>query len=112
VVSASQTVARTFDVDDALRAQRLLRFGRHWRRVLRADPRARLSTIPTIQNLTAEPYVQLCVRIEGLPLASFLPLPLAMPKPDPMLSYTFTDGRVIHLHETCDALWQQELATG
>jgi hypothetical protein len=33
-------------------------------------------------------------------------------EPDPMLSYTFTDGRVIHLHGACDALWQQERATG
>jgi hypothetical protein len=80
--------------------------------VLSADPRARLSKIPTIPNLTAEPYVQVCVRIEGLPLASFLPIPLAMSKPDPMLSYTFADGRVIHLHGTWDALWEPELATG
>ena len=29
---------------------------------------------------------------------------------DPMLSYRFTDGRVIHLHGACDALWQQERA--
>ena len=29
-------------------------------------------------------------------------------EPDPMLSYTFTDRRVIHLHGACDALWQQE----
>ena len=33
-------------------------------------------------------------------------------EPDPMLSYTFTDGRVIHLHGACDALWQQERAAG
>ena len=33
-------------------------------------------------------------------------------KPDPMLSYTFSDGRVIHLHGGCDALWQQERAAG
>jgi hypothetical protein len=33
-------------------------------------------------------------------------------EPDPMLSYTFTDGRVIHLHGACDALWQQERAGG
>jgi hypothetical protein len=33
-------------------------------------------------------------------------------EPDPMLSYTFTDGRVIHLHGPCDALWQQERAAG
>jgi len=32
--------------------------------------------------------------------------------PDPMLSYTFSDGRVIHLHAECDALWQQERAAG
>jgi hypothetical protein len=33
-------------------------------------------------------------------------------EPDPMLSYRFTDGRVIHLHGACDALWQQERAAG
>ena len=33
-------------------------------------------------------------------------------KPDPMLSYTFTDRRVIHLHGACDALWQQERVAG
>ena len=33
-------------------------------------------------------------------------------EPDPMLSYTLTDGRVIHLHGACDALWQQEWAGG
>ena len=33
-------------------------------------------------------------------------------KPDPMLSYTFSDGRVIHLHGACDALWQRKLAAG
>ena len=27
-----------------------------------------------------------------------------------MLSYRFTDGRVIHLHGACDVLWQQERA--
>ena len=31
---------------------------------------------------------------------------------DPMLSYTFTDGRVIHLHGACDALWRQGRAAG
>lgn len=31
-------------------------------------------------------------------------------EPDPMLSYRFTDGRVIHLHGACDVLWQQERA--
>ena len=33
-------------------------------------------------------------------------------EPDPMLSYTFSDRRVIHLHGACDALWQQERAGG
>ena len=33
-------------------------------------------------------------------------------KPDPMLSYTFTDRRVIHLHGASDALWQQERVAG
>ena len=33
-------------------------------------------------------------------------------EPDPMLSYTFTDGRVIHLHGACEALWQEERAAG
>jgi hypothetical protein len=33
-------------------------------------------------------------------------------EPDPMLSYMFTDGRMIHLHGACDALWQQERAAG
>jgi hypothetical protein len=33
-------------------------------------------------------------------------------EPDPMLSYTFTDGRMIYLHGACDALWQQERAAG
>ena len=32
--------------------------------------------------------------------------------PDPMLSYTFSDRRVIHLLAACDALWQQERAAG
>jgi hypothetical protein len=31
---------------------------------------------------------------------------------DPMLSYTLTDGRIIHLPGACDALWQQERAAG
>ena len=29
-----------------------------------------------------------------------------------MLSYRFTDGRVIHVHGACEALWQQERAAG
>jgi len=29
-----------------------------------------------------------------------------------MLSYMFTDGRMIHLHGACDALWQQERVAG
>jgi hypothetical protein len=33
-------------------------------------------------------------------------------EPEPMLSYTFTDGRVIHLHRACDALWRLERAGG
>jgi hypothetical protein len=33
-------------------------------------------------------------------------------EPDPMLSYTFSNRRVIHLHGACDALWQQERAAG
>ena len=31
-------------------------------------------------------------------------------EPGPLLSYTFSDGRVIHLDGACDALWQQERA--
>jgi hypothetical protein len=33
-------------------------------------------------------------------------------EPDPMLSYTLTNRRIIHLHGACDALWQQERAAG
>jgi hypothetical protein len=33
-------------------------------------------------------------------------------EPDPMLSYMFSDRRIIHLHGACDALWQQERAAG
>jgi hypothetical protein len=33
-------------------------------------------------------------------------------EPDPMLSSTFTDGRVIHLHGACEALWRPERAGG
>ena len=33
-------------------------------------------------------------------------------EPDPMVTYTFSDRRVIHLHGACDALWQLERAGG
>jgi hypothetical protein len=33
-------------------------------------------------------------------------------EPEPLLSYTFTDGRVIHLRGACDALWRLERAGG
>jgi hypothetical protein len=27
---------------------------------------------------------------------------------DPMIAYTYADGKVIRLHAACDALWRQE----
>ena len=33
-------------------------------------------------------------------------------EPDPMLAYTFSDGRVVHLHGACDKLWRLERAGG
>ena len=41
-----------------------------------------------------------------------LELCLICGEPDPMLSYTLSDRRVIHLHGACDALWQRERAAG
>jgi hypothetical protein len=29
-------------------------------------------------------------------------------EPDPMISYAYTDRRVVRLHAACDALWHQE----
>ncbi len=33
---------------------------------------------------------------------------LACGEPDPMVTYSYPDGRVVRLHAACDAVWQQE----
>ena len=33
---------------------------------------------------------------------------LACGEPDPMVTYSYPDGRVVRLHAACDAIWQEE----
>jgi len=33
---------------------------------------------------------------------------LACGEPDPMVTYSYVDGRVVRLHAACDAVWLQE----
>jgi hypothetical protein len=53
------------------------------------------------------------VRVIRIVIGRSTPYPcLICGEADPMVAYTYTDGKVVRLHAACSALWEQERAAG
>jgi hypothetical protein len=70
------------------------------------DIRARLRALMASGALPADPYARLASLGIGPTLAN--EQCAACQEAGPHVSYTFRDGKALHLHAACDAWWREE----